>query len=227
MKRFLFFLFLLIAISTQAQVNMQVHYDFGKDREYIWSRLEMYKADKWGDTHYFVDYDYDMGSNKYPSGTYMEIARTLKFWDGPLSAQIEYDGGFGSAKDASYAYPINSCWLGGLNYGFHNSGFTKTLNLELLYKHIVGKQESAQFTTVWGLQLLHHKLSVSGFADFWLEDNTNSNLSKTSTVFISQPQLWYNFTEHFSAGSQVEFSNNYAGTEGFRVRPTLGIKWEF
>lgn len=229
MKKSTFVLFFLLPMCLMAQ-NLQVHYDLS--RQHVTSTLEMFKPDKWGNTFFFVDIDYNMMAEKHPSAAYMEIARCLKFWDGPLSAHVEYNGGLGTFHDSSAltgeaAFPINNAWLLGVDYGLHNADFSKTLNLKALYKHIVGKQESAQFTAVWGLHFLKHKVSFTGFADLWLEDNNNTNGSLTHTTFISEPQLWYNFTEHFSAGSEIELSNNFALTQGFRVRPTLAVKWNF
>lgn len=222
-------LFFCLFPSFIVAQNLQVLYDFGKDRNYTTTTLEMFKPDKWGSTFYFVDFYYDFGPEKHPSGAYMEIARSLKFWNGPFSAHVEYNGGLGSfpVSGGQMAYPINSAWLLGVDYGINNADFSKTLTLQAMYKHIVGKQESAQFTAVWGLHFLKRKVSFTGFADFWFEDNLNSNGIKTNTVFVSQPQLWYNFTEHLSAGTEVEFANNFASTQGFMVRPRLAVKWNF
>jgi hypothetical protein len=231
MKKKVTLLFFMLPMVIMAQ-NLQVHYDLGKDRHYVTTTLEMFKPDKWGNTFFFVDFDYNMEKKNHPSSAYMEIARSLKFWNGPFSAHIEYNGGLGTFPNTTSftgqaAFPINSAWLGGVDYGIHNKDFSKTLNLMAMYKHIVGKQESAQFTAVWGLHFLNHKISFTGFADYWFEDNTNSNGSLTSTTFISEPQLWYNFTDHLSAGSEVEITNNFALTQGLMVRPTLAIKWNF
>jgi len=225
MKKLLLGLFLFAAIGSQAQTNLQVHYDFGQNRKYVTTTLEMFKPDKWGNTFFFVDYNYNYGSDKFPSETYMEIARCINTWGGPFSAQIEYNGGLGGFPGGSYA--INSCWLGGVDYFMHNADFSKTLNLKLLYKQIMGKQSSAQFTTVWGVQMLNKKVSFTGFADIWLEDNTFSDLSTAKYVFITEPQLWYNVNANLSAGSEVEISSNFAGNKGFMVNPTLAIKWNF
>ncbi len=229
MKKIVTALLLLAAITAKAQTNLQVHYDFGEGRHYVTSTLEMFKPDKWGNTFFFVDYDFNMGKKNHPSLSYMEIARCLKFWKGPLSAHIEYNGGLGTypVGTTEYAFAINNAWLGGLDYGMHNADYTKTLNLKALYKHIVGKQESAQFTAVWGLHFMNRKISLTGFADFWLEDNTNSNGSKTTTTFLSEPQFWYNFTPNLSLGSEVELSNNFGLHEGFKVNPTVAAKWNF
>ena len=227
MRKVIFALFVFVATVSQAQ-NLQVHYDFGKDRNYLTTTLEMFKPDKWGITFFFVDIDYNMGEKNHPSAAYMEIARCLKFWDGPLSLQLEYNGGLGSfnALSTDFAFPINNAYLIGVDYGINNADFSKTLNLKALYKHIAGKQESAQLTAVWGLHFMKRKISFTGFADLWLEDNT-FGLNKTSTVFITEPQLWYNFSEHLSAGTEVEVATNFAGVEGLKVCPTLAVKWNF
>jgi len=228
MRKAIFALMLLVAMSAQAQTNLQLHYDFGKNRNYVTTTLEMFKPDKWGNTFFFVDFDYNMGKQNHPSSAYMEIARCLKFWNGPLSLHIEYNGGLGTfnALSTEFAFPINNAYLIGLDYGLNNADFSKTLNIKALYKHIAGKQESAQLTAVWGLHFLNRKLSFTGFADLWLEDNTFGN-STTSTIFITEPQLWYNFGEHFSVGTEVEIATNFAGVEGVKVCPTLGAKWNF
>lgn len=218
-------LFCILPTFAMAQ-NLQVLYDFGKDHNYTTTTLEMFKPDKWGSSFYFVDFYYDMGPDKHPSGAYMEIARSISFWKGPITAHIEYNGGLGSYpfNGNQYAFPINNAWLLGADYNMHNADFTKTLTLQGMFKHIVGKQESAQLTAVWGLHFLNRKVSFTGFADFWLEDNAAKT---TSTVFLTQPQLWYNFTEHLSAGTEIEIANNFAETEGLIVRPRLAAKWNF
>jgi hypothetical protein len=224
------FIIAILSFSTflSAQ-NLQVLYDFGKDRNYVTTTLEMFKPDKWGSSFFFVDFYYDYGPEKHPSGAYMEITRSLNFWNGPISAHLEYNGGLGTfpINNGQMAYPINNAWLIGADYNMHNADFTKTLTLQAMFKHIVGKQESAQITAVWGLHFFKRKLSFTGFTDFWLENNTNADGKLTHTTFLTQPQLWYNFTEHLSAGTEVEFANNFAGTDGFIVRPRLAVKWNF
>lgn len=225
MKKLILALFVFASVATtQAQVNVQAHYDFGKDRNYITTTVEMFKPDKWGNTFFFVDFDYNMGKENHPSAAYWEIARCLKFWDGPLSAHVEYNGGLFSA---GAALPINNAYLVGLDYGINNADFTKTLNIKALYKHIQGKQNSFQLTGVWGIHFLNKKMSFTGFADLWLEDNSWGLNDETSTVFITEPQLWYNFSEHFSAGTEVEMASNFGGVKGFKACPTLALKWNF
>lgn len=234
MKKILVALLVLIAFSSNAQTNLQLHYDLGQGRKYFTTTLEMFKPDKWGNTFFFVDYNYSYGSLKSPSETYFEIARCLKFWDGPLSAHVEYNGGLGG--NTGFSYPINNAWLAGVDYGWHDKNFTKFLNFKVLFKTIEGKNPASfQLTGVWNLNYFKNKLTVSGFADFWREDNTNAfdgagnSITPVDTkfVFISEPQFWYNATEHISLGSEIEVSANFAGVKGFKVCPTLAAKWNF
>lgn len=223
MKKLVLSLFIFSAVASYAQTNLQVHYDFGEGRKYVTTTLEMFKPDKWGNTFFFVDFDFNKSENNNPSGSYMEIARCLKFWKGPVSLQVEYNGGLG-LLDPGFGYTIENAYLVGLDYGLNNEDFSKTLNLKALYKYIAGVQHSAQLTAVWGLHFLENKISFTGFADIWLQDNTALG---TSTVFITEPQLWYNFSKNLSLGSEVELATNFAGNKGLTVCPTLGVKWNF
>ena len=98
----------------------------------------------------------------------------------------------------------------------------------MLYKDIRGIHSDIpmQFTAVWGMDnLLGVKgLRFSGFIDFWWEHDTS--------IMISEPQLWYNIGQHIGVdnlniGGEIEFSNNFAGYDGFAVRPCIGTKWNF
>lgn len=235
MKKTALSLFLLIATVSMAQTNLQLHYDFGEGRKFVTSTLEMFKPDAWGNTFFFVDIDYNSPEGNHPSLAYLEIARCFSLGKTPFSAQIEYNGGLFSSGD-SY-FPINNSWLGGLDYGWHDKDFNKFLNFKVLYKYIQDKHPvSFQLTGVWTLNFFKNKLTLSGFADFWREDNTNftdasGNLlpepTKTKFVFISEPQIWYNATKNLSLGSEVEVATNFGTVDGLKVCPTLGAKWNF
>lgn len=222
----------LLSFGIDAQ-NVQLHYDLGKDRKYLTSTVEMFKPDKYGNTFLFVDMDYGAGDVKGVSLAYWEIARALKFWKGPISAHVEYNGGFLQWKDGDYngVVQIDDAWLGGIEYSYNNESFSKGYTLMLLYKNIQGKHDASfQITGVWYINFLKDKMSFSGFADFWREDNVfidNTTLSETEYVFMTEPQLWYNFTKNFSLGTEIELSNNFSGVKGFQVNPTIGVKVTF
>ena len=226
----------LIAPAAKAQTNLQTLYDF--ERGHVTTTLEGFYGDKWGNTFFFIDYDYNNKNadkiNQSPSGSYMEIARCLNFWQNtalaPLSLQVEYNGLVG----------VNQNFLYGVDYFLHNESFSNTFNFKLLYKTFQGGATSdypVQFTFVWGMQDLCgvKGLRFSGFADVWGENVINfmeGGTKDAKFVFISEPQLWYNVGQHFGVenlhiGGEVELSMNFAGYDGFKVRPCLGTKWIF
>lgn len=229
MKKFFLLSLFLIPLLAKAQ-NVQLHYDMGKDRGYLTSTVEMFKPDKWGNTFFFVDMDYNVGDVKGVSLAYFEIARCLKLGKSPLSLHAEFNGGFGqfAASPFNGAYSINNAWLGGLDYSWNNADFSRGFSLKVLYKNIRHKDDgSFQLTGVWYANCLNNKITFSGFADFWKEENVFMNGKKTDFVFLSEPQLWYNATKNISLGTEIEFSNNFGGMEGFNVMPTLAAKWTF
>lgn len=230
---------LLCSLSAFAQTNLQIFYDFGKDRKIVTTTLEGFYGDNWGNTFFFIDYDYQTSRKaEFPDGTYFEIARCLNFWQNtalaPLSFHVEYNGGVYNK------YGINHAVLLGLDYFIHSQDFRNTLNLKVLYKDIRNTIEKVpmQFTAVWGMQDIFgvSGLRFSGFADFWWQDHylyadAKGNSMKpelSHVVFISEPQLWYNFgTEHFNLGGEIELSYDFGTTKGFWARPCLGMKWVF
>ena len=220
---------MLCGLTAFAQTNFQTFYDFG--RKHVTTTLEGFHTDGFGNTFFFIDYDYNYREGNTvvsPNNTYFEIARCFNFWQNsalaPLSVQLEYNGGFGTGGNMTYMFPVNSAFLFGADWFMHSGDFKNTLNLKLLYKQFVhlSSQVPLQFTAVWGCQDLFSApgLRFSGFVDVWCEGS--------HTVVLSEPQLWYSFgTEHFNLGGEVEFSYNFAGMEGFHVMPCLGMKWVF
>ena len=217
-----------LAATASAQTTFQTFYDLG--RKHFTTTLEGFHQDNWGNTFFFIDYDYNYREGNTvvsPNNTYFEIARCLNFWGdsalAPLSLQVEYNGGFGTGGNMAFCFPVNSAFLFGVDYFLHSGDFNNTLNLKLLYKKFVHMDSNVplQFTAVWGCQDLFGlpKLRFSGFADLWWEGD--------HTVFLSEPQLWYGIGDHFNLGGEVEFSYNFAGMEGFQVMPCIGTKWVF
>ncbi|MBR1522540.1 MAG: DUF5020 family protein [Bacteroidales bacterium] len=184
--------------AAKAQTNLQVFYDFAQDRQHVTTTVEGFYGDKWGNTFFFLDHDFGSknSNNKVyaPSGTYLEIARCLNFWQNVpvlnnFSLQVEYNGGVYNG------YTINNAWLFGVDYFLHSKDFKNTFNFKVLAKLINyndkvdlygNKRKSAaplQFTFVWGMQDLFgvKGLRFSGFADFWFENHAVYNYSTDSS----------------------------------------------
>lgn len=234
MKRLLFFITGLLAFLNVQQAkaqNVQVLYDTG--RNCVTSTVEMFRADSFGSTYFFVDMDY----SPMVSGAYWEISRELSFWQDTdfswLSAHIEYNGGLNTAAGS-----FNNSWLGGLTYSGHSADFSKTWSLSAMYKAIPGTVNAAgqkqvhnfQITGVWGINFANGWCDFSGFFDIWRE---NRPWQGTQFIFISEPQFWVNLNKvkgmenvNLSVGGELELSANFVD-KGFHCLPALGAKWTF
>lgn len=232
-KLFVISILSMLLCSTYSQ-NLQLHYDMGKDRGYLTSTVEMFRPDKTGNTFFFIDMDYGVGNVEGVSLAYFEIARCFKLGKSPFSWHAEYNGGL-LQDDARDAYTIDDAWLTGIDYSWNASDFSKGFSLKALYKNIANtvdsKPNSFQFTAVWYLNLAKGKISLTGFADFWREKTDffiNAPLGTTTDfVFLTEPQLWYNFNKNFAAGGEVEVASNFALHKGVKACPTVAVKYSF
>ena len=239
MKKILLSALLFIAcLPMFAQLNVQMHYDFGKtiygdelsNRPLFTATVENFKADKWGTTFFFIDLDF--GDNTMKS-VYGEIAREFKLGKTPFAAHVEYNGGlsgFGSYNDA---------YLAGAAWNWANKDFSKTFSLQLLYKHLANQpssnKHSWQVTTVWGIHFAKGLCSFSGFADLWHDNSVTGNL-----IFCSEPEFWFHLNAlesvdddfKLSVGAEVELTKNMVWpaeglNDNFYAIPAVGVKWTF
>ena len=242
MKQFLFFAIIITAWTASAQ-NIQLHYDFGNtqndgERNFFISTVEMFRPDTLGSTFFFIDFEYN--SPHKPKGIstgYWEIAREfyipgLRNTKGlsELALHIEYNDGvltFPINDSTTLGDNINSSWLFGLSYPIHIGGFR--LNTMAMYKMIRGSQSpDFQFTAAWFHMLWKGRITLSGFADVWSQDDFIGNPDEKVWILYSEPQIWYNINRHFSIGSEVKISNNfYPGSSRVEAWPTLGLKYDF
>ena len=226
-KVLLVFAVFAFVISASAQ-NVQLHYDMGEGRKFFTSTVEMFKPDKFGSTFFFIDMDYSSDARNIDNGlslAYWEIARAFKWNENQkFQPRVEYNGGVFKldGEDAPFI-PIENAFLAGIERTWASADFSKILTLQANYKNISDKEDASfQLTAVWTIQMLEGKMTFTGFADFWKEEM----FWGTDFRFLSEPQLWYNFSEKLSAGGEVELSNNFIGAE-FAVKPTLAVKYTF
>ena len=223
MKKLLLALLFAMPMLCSAQ-NLQFHYDFGKDRKYITTTLEMFKPDEYGSTFFFVDMDYNQPGNKSVSLAYWEIARYFKLpvLDNKLSATIQYnDGNVGG-------FPLGQIWLGGFSYPV-DLGFA-TINTDLLFRKQYDMDANAQVTFSWYKGFFDNKLQFNGFMDIWTSDKVDAKGESDGKKFVllTEPQIWYNVWNHLLVGGEVEISNNFLPNKNsVVVNPTLGFKWNF
>jgi hypothetical protein len=238
MRRLALLPFLLTSIIVSAQ-NLQLHYDFGKDRKFITATLEMFKPDTLGSTFWFVDFDHNSnfdydGDLRSMSAAYWEISREfyipgIKKIKGleQLAFHIEYNDGFATGRDTTNnlmtAFSYNSVFLTGFSYPVKigNTVFT-TMLLCRLPRGM--SSPDFQFTTTWYQPLWKDRILLTGFIDIWSQDRGD----KKEIVFQSEPQLWFMITHKIAVGGEVEIDKNFPyGPGKWELFPTLGFRWEF
>ena len=224
----LFLLLLIATVALQAQ-NIQLHYDFGRSlydkemtvRPHFTTTVEKFQPDNWGSTFFFVDMDYNSNGIEQ---AYWEISRELKFWNGPFSVHLEYNGGL--AKQ----YSINNAYLAGLTYSYNNANFSRGFSLSAMYKYIQ-KNDSPnnfQLTGTWYMNMCNNLYTFSGFPDYWREKTWFGS----TMTFMTEPQFWLNLNRvkgvnekfNLSVGTELEITNNFYQGRAF-VTPTLALKW--
>lgn len=230
-KTLLLALLLCMAFRSVAQ-NVQLHYDFGRSiyseldeesRPLLTGTVEYMKADKWGSSYFFVDFDW---TRKGLASAYTEISRELKFWDAPFAAHFEYNGGLSNVVSFDNAY------LAGPSYAWNNADFTGGFGLSIMYKYIQKHEDPNNFqvTATWYAHCVGGKLTCSGFADFWREKNPHGYF-----IFMSEPQFWLNLNKfkafdsqfNLSVGTEIELTYDFSFRDGFYAIPTLALKWSF
>ncbi len=219
---------LLLAFSPLFAQNLQLHYDYLSERNYLTSTLEMYKADALGSSFWFVDFDYNSAQkNKSASLAYWEIARYFSLPFCPrLSATLQYNDGLmiGSDSNGDWGLPLNSVWLTGVAYAFPLTN--GSLSVELLYRRMdVSKAPDAQLTLVWFFPFFNDRLHLTGYLDYYSQDLVGHG---KKDILQAEPQLWVVLNPVFSIGGEVEISRNFCGPLGkFKAFPTVGVKWTF
>ena len=231
-------LLFIVSLPIFAQLNVQLHYDFGdafygdklSNRPHLTATVENFKADKWGSTYFFVDLDF--GDNTMKS-VYAEFSREFNLGKLPIAAHIEYNGGLSGGGSYNDAYLAGGAW------NWANKDFSKTFSLQLLYKYLANQpssnKHSWQVTTVWGIHFAKGFCTFSGYADLWHDNSVSGNL-----ILSSEPQFWFNLYAldsvdddfKLSLGTELELSKNLVWpAEGinnkFYAIPTLAVKWQF
>jgi hypothetical protein len=217
--------------------NLQLHYDFGKERRFYTATLEMFKPDTFGSTFWFVDFDFNFpGNPRSMSAAYGEISRDFYIpWLKNISSlqklgfHIEYNDGFTAYKDSgSYmgAASYNNVFLTGFSYPVKIGGVE--LTTQWLFRMPRGMDvPDFQFTLVWFHLLFHNKLIFTGFMDIWSQDKVYRP-DRKELVFQTEPQLWYLIRPKIGLGGEAEISKNFpAGPQAWQINPTLAFRWEF
>lgn len=219
------------ASAQSKNTNAQLHYIVGnhfyedlKQHNEFLVTLEHTSFDKWGMNFGFVDIT---TSNDGVKTAYLELVRELKFWDAPISAHFEWDGGvsrFGS---------FNNVFLAGPSYAYVNPKNGLTLSATAMYRHDhkIEKPHNFQFTGTWGWTSWNRLWTLSGFVDVW---TTGAN-DRNHMVVVAQPQCWFNFNQvvgfhdnfNLALGTEIQLTYNFVAPNKFYALPTAALKWTF
>ncbi len=211
----------LLSASAFSQ-SLQLHYDLGKDRQYLTSTIEMFRPDSLGSTFFFVDFDYDGGKGNTMSLSYFEIARyfTLPLLDHKLDATLQFNDGHAVFDGA--AVPLGQIWLAGLSYPVKLRNFE--VKMDILYRHAdYSSGAGFQYTAAWFHPFCEERFLFSGFLDIWTEDRGEGN----NVVWMAEPQLWWNAWDKLFLGSELEISRNFISSDRWEFMPTAGVQWFF
>lgn len=177
----------------------------------------------------FVDADFNLSQGNVGM-MYTEIAREFKINGFPLMPHIEYNGGLGLFeinKRLGGGYSIENAYLAGLGYPFQLGKAFMSTYVAYKMNAFTKISHDVQWTLTWTANLCNDKLTLAGFADVWTENKNKAISSDKKVVFLSEPQIWYNLTDHFSLGGEVEIATNFAGSTRTYVCPTVAAKWNF
>ncbi len=212
-------------------LNLQHHFDFGKDRHYFTNTLEGLGVDSWGAWFGFIDVDHKSlrsgtANHDWQIGTqliYFELNRYfalgkllrisgLKSWDFTL----QYND-----SDADF---IPYAFLAGLSW---NRLFAPGLDshLEFLLRQEEGQKLGWQLTFVWfkEWQCCGETCQWLGYFDWWQND--------AGCFLMAEPQLVANLKflglgKRFWLGTEWEI-NLAAASEKNSVNPTLFLRYDF
>lgn len=235
MKRiYLLLAFALLSLGKLTAQNVQLHYDFGRqlysatqdERPQLTSTVELFRPDKWGNTFFFIDMNYQ---REGITSAYWEISREFRLGKLPVNLHVEFDGGLSNGGS------FNNAYLAGLTYAFNKKDFSAGFTLTPMYKYLARQTNpnSWQLTGTWYWHLAKGLVTFTGFADLWGDRHPFTN--QYMTVFLTEPQLWLNLNKirgidpafNLSVGTEWEVSTNFARLDKTTVNPTLALKWTF
>lgn len=245
-KRALFVGLLVVLNQIMSAQNIQVHYDFGRHvypvvqdgRPAITATVEQKGADKYGDTFYFVDMNFQSAGAVQANWKFL---RNIRLWKAPISWHVRYDGGLkflrANTPDPSGtpAVILKDAFFTGATYHYFSPDRRLMLNLIGAYKYIKGHSQPHNWegTLVWNYTPGQGLFNATGFATLWQERDKRLGWD-TQYKFMSQPQFWINLNRikgispdfRLSLGSEIRISKNVDAPQ-WLVVPTLALRWSF
>lgn len=250
-KLFLLSTFLLSSFGAMAQINVQLHYDGGRqisprneaNRQILTLTGEIYQGDITGYTYAYLDLDYhDKRIGRQTAlGAYWEIGHNFIALESDdnehtISAHVEYDGNIKYNDHQQHALLLGPAWQ------WSGTDHRRTFELQLLYKQYFKRHEykaipTFQVSALWNINFANGLCSFDGFFDVWRGHINSFDPNVKDLIIITEPQLWFHvigrYRQHnrLSVGTEFEMSNEYIwpvrNNRSFFINPTLGAKYTF
>jgi len=212
-------------------LNIQHHFDFGKNRYYFTNTLEGLALDDWGAWFGFIDVDHrssrnGTGTKEWQLGAqliYFELNRyfSLARW---FSSPFLQKWDFTIQYNDSDAEFIPYAYLVGFSVN-QVAGRWMDAHLEFLFRKEEGQKPGWQLTGVWFKEwhFLGHTWQFLGYFDWWKND--------FGKFFMAEPQLVLSL-ERFGLGKRfwfgTEWEINIGEDPGYnQTNPTLFLRYDF
>ena len=159
----------------------------------------MFKQDKWGSTYFFVDHDFNYDKMD-PNSDNVSLGGTYT----EISRALNF------WKDSSLKnWSLHAEYNGGItkNYPINNAWL---FGVEYLI-------HDATYKNTLNLDVLYKTIRKK-------DQNVPMQLT---AVWTCNDLFGVKGLKNLSLGGEVEITNNFGSTDGAKVRPCLGMKWDF
>ncbi len=239
---FIFLCFLSIPVFTQ---KLELHYDLrhsvdpaNNTKNFPTLYFEYFKNQDSGKAFIkpgsiLVKIQADLLGDKTNIGKFfMQVAQTLRFWKPQIFLQLSYSGGLGVTEPRQYSFYIINTYSAGAEYAFQWKGAWISAVLDYKYVPYAKPSNDLLYTLYWWKGLFNYKVEFAGDFSIWTEnknhgDDNTKDLRGKRFSFFAEPQIWYNISKSFSAGSKVNMFYHVNTTDNiFQVYPTIAVKYK-
>jgi hypothetical protein len=175
----------------------------------------------------------DMAGQQHNIGkAFMQVAQTLRMWKPQVFLHLSYSGGLGVTEPRQYSYYITNTLQIGAAYTFKWHGAWLSTVFDYKYVPYAKPTNDFMYTLYWWKGFFNYKLEMPGDFSIWMEnknhgDEFTKDMHGKRFSFFAEPQLWYNISKKFAAGSKVNMYYHVNTTDNvFQAYPTVAVKYK-
>lgn len=163
---------------------------------------------------------------------YMQVAQTLRMWQPKVFLHLSYSGGLGVTEPKQYSYYITSTLQVGAQYTFSWHGAILSTVLDYKYVSYSKPSNDLIYTLYWWRGLYNYRVEVAGDFSLWTEnknhgDDYTKEMEGKRFSFFAEPQLWYNISKRFAAGTRVTMYYHVNTWDNvWQAYPTVAVKYK-